>query len=114
MHGVRMPEVVRVELYVANKSVRLGARMLVLNQRNWALFRLLAEHAGKIVTYRTINRALFRKDTAESNAAVAQKKRLAERIASRAPEFDGVVQCVHGHGLMLDLPASAVAIQTAR
>lgn len=92
----------------------LGGKDVPLQDKQFQLIRLLAEHAGECVPYDTIYDTLWGSAIVENNQMHFQKRKLLGRIRSVAPEHDAIVKTVPKRGFTLDLAPGEVTLHVVR
>ena len=78
---------------------------VVLQDKQYRLIRLLAEHAGACVPYETIYETLWGDTIVENSQIHFQKRNLIKRIKEAAPGRAGLIRTVTKRGYVLELEA---------
>ncbi len=88
--------------------IELDGKVVILQEKQYCLIRILAATPGQCVPYDTIYAALWGDTVVENNQMHYQKQNLLKRIRSTVPDRANLVRTIPKRGFVLDLPEEAV------
>jgi helicase len=83
-----------------------------LQEKQFQLLFLLAEHCGKCVSYESIYERLWGELVVESNQIHYQKRKLIERIGEKGPDASSLIKTIPKQGFVLNLHPGQIQIAT--
>jgi helicase len=79
-----------------------------LQDKQYRLIRILAQHPGICVPYETIYQAVWGDVIVEDNQMCFQKSNLVKRIKKAAPHHAQIIRTIPKRGFLLDLPPESI------
>lgn len=96
------------------QQITLEGQVIPLQEKQYRLVRLLAEHPGECVSYGAVYKALWPNFTVEDQQLHLQKNKLLTSIAKACPQHAKLVATVPKRGFVLQLTAADILLVASR
>ncbi len=94
-------------------QILVDGHTVALQEKQYRLIRVLAEHPGVCVPYNVIYAAVWGDDIVEDNQMHFQKRKLLKRVRDAAPGRKNLVTTIRQRGFRLNLDPEEVLLKPA-
>jgi len=92
-------------------KIEIAGTPVPLQEKQYRLIRLLAEHPGACIPYEVIYKALWGDAIVEDNQLHFQKGKIVKALRAAAPTHEGMIKTVPKRGFLLDLAPEQVLLR---